>query len=48
MYVEIDCDADGDCDGGGTQAHIMVYNAVECPTERWFDTTTGRCRNVLP
>lgn len=45
LYVEFDCGADGDCDGGGAQAHLMVYNPSECPTETWFDTTTARCRN---
>ncbi len=45
MYVEYDCGSDGNCDAGGTQAHIMVYNPTECATELWFDSTTGRCRN---
>lgn len=46
MFVETDCDGDGDCDGAGNQAHLMVYNPDECgSSEPWFDTVTGRCRN---
>jgi hypothetical protein len=45
--VETHCDASGDCDGAGTQTHLMVYNedcAVDGP---WFNTATRACRGVL-
>jgi hypothetical protein len=48
-YVETDCGSDGDCDGGGTETHLMIYNEAECPSEKWFDSTTRCCRNeILP
>jgi hypothetical protein len=49
LYVETDCAANGNCNGGGSEAHLMVYNAANCgSTNPWFDTVTGRCRNVTP
>jgi hypothetical protein len=49
LYVETDCGADGDCDAGGTQAHLMVYNPAHCGgSNPWLDSVTGRCRNVTP
>lgn len=45
VFVETDCASDGDCDAGGSQTHMMVYNDVECaPADPWFDLVTGRCR----
>jgi hypothetical protein len=43
LFVETDCSADGDCEGGGSQAHLMVYDS-SC-TEKWRNVVTGRCRN---
>ncbi len=45
-FVETDCNADGDC-SGGSESHLMVYNASLCtdPANPWLDTITGRCRN---
>jgi hypothetical protein len=46
MFVETDCAANGDCDSGGNQAHLMIYNPAECgTTEPWFNVVTGRCRD---
>ena len=46
MFVETDCAQNGDCDGAGSQAHLMLYNPAQCgSTEPWFDVVTGRCRN---
>ncbi|MGH0033037.1 MAG: hypothetical protein ACQGVC_24875 [Myxococcota bacterium] len=44
LFVETDCSSDGNCNGGGNQAHVMVYSQG-CSPEPWFDTVTGRCRN---
>ena len=44
LFVERDCEAAGNCNGGGTETHLMVYDA-ECGASPWFDTTTGQCRN---
>ncbi len=47
LFVETDCDAAGDCDGGGNETHLMVYNEAECgATDPWFDIVTGRCRGT--
>ncbi|MGH0033036.1 MAG: hypothetical protein ACQGVC_24870 [Myxococcota bacterium] len=47
LFVEIDCASDGNCDAGGYEAHLMVMNPAECGSaDPWFDTVTGRCRNV--
>lgn len=47
MFVEIDCGTDGNCDGGGIEAHLMIYNSAQCGTGNpWFDSVTGRCRNA--
>lgn len=45
LYVETDCASDGDCDGAGTQTHLMVYN--ESCADNWFNTTTRACRGVI-
>lgn len=45
-YVETDCGAGGDCEGGGAETHLMIYNETLCGSaDPWFDATTGRCRN---
>ena len=46
LYVETDCNADGNC-AGGTESHLMVSNPTLCisPGDPWLDTVTGRCRN---
>jgi len=47
IFVETDCYADGDCDtAGGTETHMMIYNAACNTASNWFDSTTGRCRGV--
>lgn len=48
LFVETDCNFDGDCTGG-TEAHLMVYNDALCtdPANPWLDTVTGRCRNDI-
>jgi hypothetical protein len=51
LFVETDCSADGDCSGGGSQSHLMVYNAKQCSdgvdvSDAWLDMSTGRCRNA--
>jgi len=43
MFVETDCGSNGDCDGGGSEPHLMI-NTTSC-TGFWFDSVTGRCRN---
>jgi hypothetical protein len=47
LYVETDCSAAGDCNGGGSEAHLMVHNPTACTdaANAWLDTVTGRCRN---
>jgi len=46
LYVESDCQESGACDaGGGSEPHLMVYSE-SCSPSPWFDTVTGRCRNV--
>lgn len=46
IFVETDCGSDGNCNGGGSQAHMMVFNADECgAADPWLDSVTGRCRN---
>lgn len=45
MFVETDCGADGNCAGGGSETHLMIYNASCSPTP-WFDTATGACRSL--
>jgi len=48
LFVETDCDSDGNCDEGGAEAHLMVMNPARCSDENpWFDVVTGRCRNEV-
>jgi hypothetical protein len=44
LFVETDCDHNGNCDGSGNETHLMIYNAAACPASRWFDSTLGSCR----
>lgn len=45
VFVETDCGAAGDCDGGGSETHLMIYNATACGSaDPWFDVVTGSCR----
>lgn len=45
MFVETDCSQSGNCNGGGNETHLMIYNAVLCgSTNPWFDVVTGACR----
>ncbi len=45
MYVETDCDSGGNCNGAGSETHLMIYNSNLCPLANpWFDTQTGACR----
>jgi len=46
-YVETDCASTGNCNGGGTQTHLMIYNPAHCGAGNpWFNVVTGRCRNL--
>ncbi|MDJ0789935.1 MAG: hypothetical protein QNK05_24325 [Myxococcota bacterium] len=47
LFVETDCDADGDCENADDEPHLMIYRA-SCGASPWFDAVTGRCRNVGP
>jgi hypothetical protein len=47
QYIETDCASDGDCEAAGTETHLMIYNAARCPAAKWFNSTTGCCRNEL-
>jgi hypothetical protein len=47
LFVETDCadaacNAQSNCNGGGTETHLMVYSA-NC-SSKWFDATQGACR----
>jgi hypothetical protein len=45
QWVETDCDATGDCTGGGTpplQPHLMIYS-TNCGSN-WFDVVMAACR----
>jgi hypothetical protein len=44
LFVETDCDQNGDCDGAGNETHLMIYNETACPVSKWFDSTLGSCR----
>jgi hypothetical protein len=44
LFVETDCDQNGDCDAAGNETHLMIYNVAACPTSKWFDSTLGSCR----
>jgi len=46
-YIETDCASNGNCNGAGTETHLMIYNEARCTTSKWFDSTTGCCRNEL-
>lgn len=47
LFVETDCEADGDCDGTGDQSHLMVYD-TSCGSDPWRNVNTNACRNVTP
>ena len=45
IFVETDCSQSGDCNGGGNETHLMIYNNLMCgSTNPWFDVVTGACR----
>ena len=45
LFVETDCSATGECDGGGSQSHLMVYDATCIGSGGpWRDGATGSCR----
>ena len=45
IFVETDCDATGNCNGGGNETHLMIYNKAMCgSTNPWFDSTLNACR----
>ncbi len=46
MFIETDCDASGNCEGAGTETHVMIYNSTCTAAGPWFDSTTGRCRGT--
>lgn len=44
VFVETDCGSSGLCDAGGTEAHLMVYDATCATNGTWRDMTTNACR----
>jgi len=49
LFIETDCDFNGDCSGAGSDPHphIMVYDAsCNGGTDPWFDSTRGKCRGA--
>ncbi len=44
MFVETDCSQSGNCNGGGDETHLMIYNEAQCGANPWFDVVTGACR----
>jgi len=48
MFVETDCGSGGDCSGGGSETHLMIYNSSCSTAGPWFDVVTGACRSVSP
>lgn len=45
VWIETDCSSTGNCNNGGNETHLMIYNAAQCPAlNPWFDTRTGACR----
>ncbi len=45
MFVEKDCSSLGDCDSGGNETHLMIYNQNACPAiNPWYNVVTGACR----
>lgn len=42
LFVETDCNTAGNCNGAGSETHLMVYN-ISC-SPPWFDTTRVACR----
>jgi len=47
-FIETDCNSDGNCDGGGTDTHIMIYNENCNTSGAWFNSTLGVCRGIDP
>jgi hypothetical protein len=48
IFVETDCNSNGDCDSGiGTEPHVMVFSKSCTTSGPWFNSTKGRCRGVL-
>jgi hypothetical protein len=46
MFIETDCSGSGDCNGGGNETHLMIYNEAQCGENPWFDVVTGACRVI--
>jgi hypothetical protein len=46
VFVETDCSGTGNCNGGGTQTHIMVSNPACGAANPWFNATKGACRKT--
>ncbi len=47
QFVENDCSVSGNCNGGGTETHLMIANPAKCgDIDPWFDTQVGECRVV--
>lgn len=48
IFVETDCNSNGDCDSGtGAEPHVMVFSKTCTISGPWFNSTKGRCRGVL-
>jgi hypothetical protein len=46
MFVETDCDVNGNCENAGIETHLMIYNEAACPETKWFDVVTNACRTL--
>jgi len=50
LFVETDCNASGNCNASGSEAHLMIMNAERCgdpadaTKDPWFDNVTRACR----
>lgn len=45
VWIETDCDNGGNCNGAGSEAHMMIYNHSQCPAHNpWFNMQTEACR----
>ncbi len=43
-FVETDCSSTGDCEGAGTETHLMISNDSCNTAGKWFNVVTGKCR----
>lgn len=43
-FVETDCGTSGNCNGGGSFPHMMIYSSSCDAGNPWFDTAVNACR----